>query len=382
MKRSEQPHGMDRVLLGAVMVLLILGILGVYSASSFRGAERYDDPAVFLKQHLWRVLFGLILLFIFSKVNYHRIRWITPMLMLILTLLLIGVLFGPVFQGSRRSFFLFGKQFQPSEFMKLTLICYLAAIFSKEERSRAFQTNVLMGHYLFVLVIIGLVFIEPDLGTSLVLFFMSFSMFYLAGVGWKQLLKMSACLIPIVFTGLLFFPYQRQRMSDFLNSLAGTEQVNYHVKQSIIGFAHGGMFGAGYGSGKQKLFFLPEPFSDFILASVGEELGFIGILMIFTLLGLLLWRGFRIAQHAPDQYGSLIAGGVTIMISINALINAGVALNLLPTTGLPFPFLSYGGSSLFAHLAGIGIMLNISRKTGISYRQFTFERASKKRRRS
>ena len=135
----------------------------------------------------------------------------------------------------------------------------------------------------------------------------------------------------------------------------------------------------GYGGGKQKLFFLPEPFSDFILASLGEELGFLGVLLVFALFVFLLWRGFRIAMHSPDRYGFLLAGGITTMILVNALINAGVVLNLLPTTGLPFPFLSYGGTSLFVQLIGVGILLSISRRAEPSYRDFTKYRGQMKR---
>lgn len=147
--------------------------------------------------------------------------------------------------------------------------------------------------------------------------------------------------------------------------------MSYHVKQSIIGLANGGFKGLGYGVGKQKHYFLPEPFSDFILACFGEEFGFIGIFILFVLLAIVLWRGIRIALRAPDRYGFLLAGGITAMVLINALINACVVVNLFPTTGLPFPFVSYGGSSLLVHLLGVGILLNISKKRIVPYKDFT-----------
>jgi len=372
--RESEERSVDRWLLGVVMILVVLGALMVYSASSFRGAEKYGDPAQFVKNHLIRVCLGLVLLFVLSRFDYRRYRWITPLLLLMMTMLLVGVLFGPEFQGSRRSFLVFGKQFQPSEFMKLTMILYLAAIFAKGERSPSFQSKTLMVHYVIVLMIIGLIFLEPDLGTSLVLFFLAMTMFYLAGLHWKQLAKMGLFLMPLISLGLLLFPYQRQRVADYLGSVTGSEPMSHQVKQSIIGLANGGLTGVGYASGRQKLFFLPEPFSDFILASLGEEMGFIGVALVFGLLLFLLWRGIRIARHAPDRYGMLLAGGITAMILINALMHAGVVVNLLPTTGLPFPFLSYGGSSLLVQLAGVGILMNISRKTVVSYRRFTMER--------
>ncbi len=370
-----QSKGVDRILLGVVVVLLIIGLLMVYSASSFRGAEKYHDPARFVKNHFLRVVIGAVLLLVTWKIDYRRYRLITPMLLLVMTLLLVAVLFGPAFQGSRRSFMILGKQFQPSEFMKLTLILYLAAVYARGRDSFAHQGQALTVHYVIVLFIVGLVFIEPDLGTALVLFFIGYSMFFLAGVSWFRLSKMALAIVPLVSLGIAIFEYQRQRLVDYWEAFSGSGPMSYQVKQSIIGLAHGGMTGLGYGAGKQKLYFLPEPFSDFILASYGEEFGFLGIFVLFCLMIILLWRGVHIALHAPDRYGYLLAGGITGMILINTLVNAGVVVNLFPTTGLPFPFLSYGGSSLFVHLMGVGMLLNISSKSGVPYREYTAYRA-------
>jgi len=258
--------------------------------------------------------------------------------------------------------------------MKLTVIFYLAAVLAKKDRPRSKEKDTLMVHYVMVLLAVGLVFIEPDLGTALVLFFIGFSMFYLGGVAWRQLARMVLFLVPLISVGMVLFPYQRQRLMDYWRSVFGSAPMGYQVKQSIIGLAHGGFAGVGYACGKQKFFFLPEPFSDFIVASLGEELGFLGIGLLFILLVVVLWGGIRIALRAPDRYGFFMAGGITIMILVNALVNAGVVLNLLPTTGLPFPFISYGGSSLFVHLMGVGILLNISKKRVVSYKSFTLNR--------
>ena len=368
--KKEKGRG-DRFLLGTVIILILLGILMIYSASSFRGAEKYNDSARFLKLHLVRVVLGFFFLVVVSKIDYHRFRWLTPLLLLIFFGLLIVVLLEPPFHGSRRSILFFGKRFQPAEFMKLIIILYLGAIFAKERNIRNQTSDTLIVHYVILLTIVGLVFIEPDLGTALVLFSVGYSMFFLAGVSSKQLAKMSLSLVPLISIGIAIFPYQRQRLVNYINSVFGHGPVTYQIKQSIIGLANGGFAGVGYGAGKQKLFFLPEPFSDFILASFGEELGFIGFILLFGLLVFLLWRGIRIALRAPDRYGFLLAGGITAMILINALINAGVVVNLLPTTGLPFPFLSYGGSSLFVHLIGVGILFNISKQ--VSESSFDFE---------
>ena len=379
MREPKETRRGDRVLLGAVVILLILGILMVYSASSFRGAEKYGDSARFLKHHLVRVVLGFLLLLVCSKIDYHRFRWITPMLLLFSLVLLIAVLAGPEFHGTRRSIFLLGSRFQPSELMKLTVILYLAAVFADERRSLSPRRDSLMVHYGMLLLAVVLVFVEPDLGTALVLFLVGFSMFYLAGVSWRQLGKMILVLVPLIPVGLLLFPYQRQRLTDFWGSVFGSSPMSYQVKQSVVGLAHGGFVGVGYGGGKQKLFFLPEPFSDFIVASLGEELGFLGICLLFVLLAVVLWRGIRIALRAPDRYGFLLAGGITVLILVNALMNAGVVVNLLPTTGLPFPFLSYGGSCLLVHLVGVGLLLSISRRMVMTYKHFTSDRGRRDR---
>lgn len=365
----------DSLLLFAVMALVMIGLFMIYSASSFRGDTIYGDDAMFFKQHLFRVVLGFLMMFIVSKIDYRRIRWITPVLFLMLAAMLVLVFFGDKVNGSRRALSLLGKDIQPSEFVKLAVILYIAALFSRQWKGGQLPEDRLMVHYFIILAMIGLVFLEPDLGTSLVIFMVTMTMFFLAGVSMKTLGKMLFVLIPVVSIGLLMFRYQLHRAQDYIESVFGSGQMSYQVQQSIMGLAHGGFKGVGYAAGTQKLFFLPEPFSDFILASLGEEMGFIGIVAVFFLLAVILWRGVRIALNAPDRFGMLVAGGITFLILITALMNAGVAVNLLPVTGLPFPFLSYGGSSLLVLLVGIGIILNISRERPEGMRKFTQSRA-------
>ena len=369
----------DRWILISVLIFLLIGTLMVYSASSFRGAEKYNDYARFLKQHILHVMVGIFVLLILSRLDYHNLPWITPFLLMVLFVLLFIVLAGSSFNGSRRSILFLGKRFQPSELMKLVLIFYLAAVFAKGKQAKAQNGKVLIIHGILLFATVGLVFIEPDLGTAMVIFFIGFTMFFLGGVRWKHLLRLISFLVLLFCMGMIMFPYQRQRVIDYWGSLFGSAPMNYQVKQSIIGLAHGGLTGVGYGVGKQKLYFLPEPFSDFILSCLGEELGFIGVLFTFILLGIILWRGVRIAMRAPDRYGYLLAGGITAMILINALVNAGVTVHLLPTTGLPFPFLSYGGSSLLVHLMGVGILINISKRNVATYKEYTWSRGQENR---
>ena len=367
----------DSLLLITVMIMLVLGLAMIYSSSSFRAADQYGDLNLFVKKHLIRLGVGLCIMFIFSQIDYHYLKMITPVLMVILIILLFLAFFGNRINGSRRAVMLLGKQFQPSEFMKIGIILYLAKIFGSTWKQSELSDDQITVNFFFLLFIVGLILLEPDLGTSIIVFSLGFMIFFLAGVAYRQLLKLFVYLLPMVLGGLFVFRYQLVRIEDFINSITRSGPMSYQVEQSIIGLARGGAFGVGYGAGKQKLFFLPEPFSDFIISSLGEEMGFLGLALVFVLLAIILWRGIQIAVKAPDRYGYLLAGGVTMLIMISAVINAGVAVNLFPCTGLPFPFLSYGGSSLIALLAGVGIMLNISKQGAVSYKTFTSKRAGR-----
>lgn len=374
MKKKNQ---IDLMLLSIVIFILMVGVLTIYSASSFIGAEKYGDSVLYLKKHLIRVVIGFGMMWILIRIDYHYIRWITPFMCLTFFLMLIVVLRIDPFHGTNRFLLFLGKRFQPSEFMKLSLVFYLAAIFSRGKDAKVIHGKKLYLHYIFVMVVTLLVFIEPDLGSAMVLFFVVLIMFFIGGVPIQKLLRMGMGLIPIVIVGTLKFSYQRKRIVEFVSSVVENGAPSYQVKQSIIGLANGGIVGVGYGEGKQKLLFLPEPFSDFILSSFGEEWGFLGIFLLFLLIFVFLWRGISIAIHAPDRYGYLLAGGITSMFLINGLVNAGVAINLLPTTGLPFPLMSYGGSSILVHLIGIGILLNISKNRVVLYHQFTAQRGKR-----
>lgn len=362
------------ILLSAVLVMLVFGVLTIFSSSSFYGREKYSDALIFFKLHMIKVVSGLALLFIAVHLDYHKYRWITPVIVMLLVILLIATFFGPEFKGSHRAVVLFGKQFQPSAFMKLVFIFYISAIFTRGLDARIFEGKWLYYQYGFLIFITGLVLVEPDLGSAMVLFTVGVIMFFLAGVPYKNLSKIILFIIPMLIIGLIRYGYQMDRLKKFINPILGRGVITHQIKQSIIGLARGGFMGVGYGEGKQKFLFLPEPFSDFAISSFGEEFGFFGLFILFVMLLIVLWRGTRIALQAPDRYGYLLAGGITSMILINALINTGVAVNLLPITGLPFPFVSYGGSSLIVHLIGIGILLNISRTKKVPFQEYSYDR--------
>ncbi|HDQ46123.1 MAG TPA: cell division protein FtsW [bacterium] len=375
MRASSPKRQGDRILLSAIILLLMIGILMVYSSSAFWGGEKYDNATLYLRNHFIRVVLGAFLLVLFSRIDYHLFRPLTPVLFLAASGLLVAVLFTPEFHGARRSLEIFGKRFQPSEFMKPVMIFFLAAIFSRDSETEMPDSRSIYIHYGLLIATVALVFIEPDLGSALILFFLGFSIFFLSGVPWGQMARMVGGIAPMVLLGLALFPYQKKRISDYIQSAFQGGRMSHQVEQSIIGLARGGLAGVGYGEGKQKFLFLPEPFSDFILAHAGEELGFLGLAFIMILFCVVLWRGMRIALHAPDRYGFLLAGGITAMILFNALINAGVVVNLLPTTGLPFPFISYGGSNLIVMMMGGGILINISRQVDVTFSEFTRARS-------
>jgi cell division protein FtsW len=370
-----QDHHKDRILLIAVLALLVLGSLMIYSASAFWSADKNNnDYSLIFKRHLIRLVVGLMVMFIVSHIDYHWYRKWTPPLLLVMGILLMAVLFTPKFRGSSRAFMIPGGRLHPAEYMKLVLILYLASVLSRGVEFEKFGSKKLILHYAVVLGITGLVLIEPDLGTAMVLFSAGIFMFLLAGTPGDKLLKMLLSITPFVFLEMNLNAYHHDKVAAFVKSKMHLAPSPYQIQHSLIALANGGLFGSGYGEGMAKNLYLPEPFSDFIFATFGEEFGFLGICLLFLILGVVLWRGTRIALRSSDRYGFLIAGGITSLLMINALINAGVATHLLPTTGLPFPFISYGGSSLFLYMAGMGILLNISGKTVASFHQFTTER--------
>ncbi len=371
MNRSET-RGMDRVLLLTVLALLVLGTGVIYSASSFWSAERHNDYSLYFKRHLLRVALSLALLAVASRIDYRRYRELTPLLSLVVCSLLVAVFFNPPINHVHRTIALFKVRFQPAESMKLMVVLYMAAVLAREDLrlSAPFFEGPIFYHFLYLAVSTALVALEPDMGTATVVFALGMAMFVLGGIPKRYLAAMAALVIPAAGASLALNPYQWHRLKVFVSSQIDGGALPYQIHHSLIAFSRGGVFGVGFGEGHQKNLFLPQPFSDFVLASLGEELGYVGLAVLFGLVTVLLWRGVRIALRARDQYGFLLAGGVTSLILINVLINAGVVLYLLPTTGLPFPFLSYGGSSLFVVAAGIGILLNVSQYPRATFSDF------------
>lgn len=337
--------------------LTFFGILMVYEASAIVAFRDFRDKYHFLKlQSLW-ALVGFLCLLLLSHLDYHHLRSLSPFLFL-LTLILSALALIPNFSfqayGARRWLNLKILTIQPSELAKLTLIIYLSALFSKK---RKLNTLLFPTCFLFFLVLLG-----KDLGTTLILLKISFSLYFLAG---GPLFHFLLLLPPICFSLLYLIlktPYRLRRVLAFLNPAFDPLGASYHIRQILIALGSGGWFGRGLGQSRQKYAYLPESFTDSIFAIISEEIGFLGASLLVLAYLFLIWRGFEITKNASDLFGYLLAGGITSWLAIQTLINLATMVALIPLTGLPLPFLSYGGSNLVVSLAGVGILWSISKR--------------------
>jgi len=354
----------DFVLFFFVLALVGIGIIMVYSSSAYVAMVSGNDlgSGFYFKEALKRVGLGLTLL-LFTSVMDYRIwgRLAKPGLLLGLVLLIAVLLFGREVQGSRR--WLLSASLQPSELMKIILVVYFAqAIARKQKEITDFGKGVLP-LFLVMGAACGLVALEPNLGTATVLALIGFSLLFLGEAKLSHLLLTAAVALVLMGGAALILPHARHRILSFWTAMDNGGTASIQVKQSLISLGSGGWLGVGLGHSRQKFLFLPTPHTDFIFSILGEELGFLGTLGTLILFLGVGWRGFRIARYAPDGFGSLVAAGITIGISVHVLMNAGVVSGIFPTTGLPLPFVSFGGSGLLVNLFGIGILLSISRQT-------------------
>jgi len=353
----------DYLLLLVVLILMAIGTVMVYSASAILAWDRMGSTTALAKmQVIWAIL-SLSAILILTKIDYHKLAKFSYLLLFVALFLLVMVLFSPSIKGVNRWIKLGPISFQPSEFFKLTFMLFMAHSLSKrKEKIREFKL-VLVPYFIIFGIAAMLLMKEPHLGAVLLLSTILFGMLYVAGTRIKHLLIIIAPVVLGFFILVFGLGYKLPRVMDYLKSVVDPLKGSYQMRQSALALGSGETLGAGLGGGKAKLFFLPEPHTDFIFATTGEELGFLGTSSILILFLLLATRGFSIARKASDDFGCLLAFGITFSIFMGALINAGVVVGILPTTGLPMPFLSYGGSSLFFSALGIGILLNVSRQT-------------------
>lgn len=353
----------DYLLFLTALGLVAIGVVMIYSASAILALERFGSTTFFVKK---QAIWGIITLFVIlalTRVDYHHLEKISPFLLLGSFLLLVAVLFVPATRGASRWIRLGPLTFQPSEIFRYALIFFMAFSLSKRKEQIKELKFVLLPYFLILIIALGLIMKQPHLGAVLLISLVVFAMLFVGGARIRHLLLIVAPVVLSVFVLVFFFGYKKPRVNDYLNSLEDPLKGSYQMKQSVLALGSGEMVGVGLGEGKAKLFFLPEPHTDFIFATTGEELGFMGTAAILILFFLLAARGMSIARRASDDFGYLLAFGITFSIFTGFLINAGVVVGLLPTTGLPMPFLSYGGSSLIFSGLGIGILLNVSRQT-------------------
>ncbi len=355
----------DRLLFGSVVLLVGTGLLMIYSASAVQGAlPTSPAPGAYffiLKQAL-AVAIGGLLAFGAMSLDYRRLDDVrlVGIAGAVVLASLVAVLFRAPVNGARRWLALGVMSVQPSEFAKIVLVVALAALLSRRAHEMDVPTRTLLPVLGIVAVPAGLVLLEPDFGTAFTYFVIAGAMLFYAGLPLKWFLGSALLLVPTLSAWVWSAPYRQARILSFLHPEADPLGKGFHAIQSLIAVGTGGVTGLGLGHGKQKLFFLPYPYTDFIYAIVGEELGLVGSVAVLALFGLVFARGVRAAVNAPDGFGRLLGIGLSVMIVAQALVNISVVLSLLPTKGIPLPFLSYGGSALWTDLLAVGILLNLS----------------------
>jgi cell division protein FtsW len=361
----------DKWLFSATAGLTLFGVVMVYSASAVIAVqENHNQFHYVLKQGIW-VLLGFGAMFFMMRIDYQFLNraWIVYGLLLITAVLLLAVFAFPPVNGARRWIKLQGFSVQPSELAKLSLSIFVAHFIQRRAgEEKSFWKTFLPCMFVLGLVA-ALVVKEPDLGTALMLAIIVFTMCYAGGVRPRHMLVATVPALLFVGKMLIFTPFRMKRLSAFIDPWADAQGTGYQVVQSLIAVGSGGQNGLGFAQGRQKLLFLPFAHSDFIFAVIGEELGLIGALIVIFVFAIFLWRGMRAALRAPDLFGMLLGIGIVVGIVAQALLNISVVLALLPTKGIPLPFISYGGSSLVFTLAGVGILLNISQYGGSGRRE-------------
>ena len=353
----------DHLLLFITLALTGIGALMVYSSSAIIAFEGNNDSLYFFKKQLSFICLGFILMIIIMHFNYNHFRKLTIPLLMLSLLMLIAVLipgFGVEKNGARRWLSIMGISFQPSEFAKFSLILYTAYSISKRKEklydffNGAFPLLLILGTFC------GLLILQPDFGTVITLASAVFLLLFAGGARLSHLVYLALASLPFLYISISKVSYRKRRILAFLDPWSDQLDSGYQIIQSFLAFGRGGIWGVGIGEGKEKLFYLPWPHTDFILSIIAEELGLIGVSTVVILFFLLVWRGIRISVNSADLFGTLLSLGITLLIGLQSIINIGVAMGLFPTKGLPLPFISYGGSSVILSLSSIGVLLNIS----------------------
>ncbi|WP_027339303.1 putative lipid II flippase FtsW [Halonatronum saccharophilum] len=363
-RKFRQAKSPDFFMFFVLITLLGIGVVMVFSATSISAYQTYGDSFRFLKRQLgWSVVGVTTMLFV-MKIDYHKyLKWAPKFLLLSIVLLIVLLIpgVGREVKGSTR-WIVLGPlpPLQVSEVAKVAMVVYVARYISlKDQKMKKFwggllQPLVILG------VVFGLIMLQPDLGTAVTIAGTIMVMFIAGGAKILHIGGLGSLAVPGIFYMIITEPYRLRRLLSFLDPWEDPLGTGFHIIQSLYALGSGGLFGAGLGKSRQKFFYLPEPGTDFIFSVLGEELGFIGIFTVIALYFLFAWRGLQTALYAEDLFGSMLAVGITTMITLQAIINMAVVSGSMPVTGITLPFISYGGSSLVFMLIGVGILLNVS----------------------
>jgi cell division protein FtsW len=355
----------DRFLFLITLALVGFGIAMVFSSSAIVAKEKFGDPNYFAFKQVISAALGLAVMFIVMKIDYHVYRRpaVVFSMLAVVVALLVLVFFVAASANTHRWIQLPGFSIQPSELSKLALIFFLAYFLEKRKGKVNDIAFTLVPIGVILALLAGLIILQPDLGTAVTLFVISATLLFVAGLDLRWIALSMIFAAPALYLLVFRVRYRRERILAFMNPWEEPLGRGFQIIQSLISVASGGIAGLGFMEGKQKLFYLPEAHTDFIFAVVGEELGMIGTCGVLVFFTLFLWRGLRASMRAPDLFGFYLGLGLTMMICIQAFINMSVVLGLLPTKGIPLPFLSYGGSSFVVMLASVGILLNVSQQS-------------------
>lgn len=368
--RNNNMSQSDFAIIVLVTMLVIFGVVMVFSASYYKSINTSGTPYRFLvKQGVFAVL-GFIIMGVCSKINYHVWKKFSKPLMIITVILLVLVLtpLGSSENNATRALYI-GITIMPGEIAKMTSIIFVAAFLSKEKDIVLSFKNGFLPMFGLMLILGGLIILEPNLSTALTVCGIIAGMMFMAGLQWRYVITAlglfgAGITFLVIFGGHIGGGHWKKRIISFMDPFADALGDGYQVVQSLLALGSGGLTGVGLGKSVQKTLYLPEPQNDFILAIIGEELGLIGVLILLAVYLILIWRCFHVALNAKDRFGMYLTGGVTIMLGLQVIFNVAVVTSSMPPTGVTLPFISYGGNSLWLFMAGMGMVLNVSRKSG------------------
>jgi cell division protein FtsW len=344
-----------------VLFLLIFSIGAVYSASSSFALDEFSDPSYLFKQHALRVLASIFFIFLFAKIDYRYLMDVAKPLIIVSVLLLLYIFIGgqSSVKGASRWIFIGPMSFQPSDLAKFTLLIYMSALLVRKKEYAWMLYRGYLPILFYLLLVTALVALQPNFSTSLIIFGTGILILLNSNVRKKHILYTIIALIPFGIVFVLSKSYIIGRLTSHAEYTGGGDS-NYQLYQAIIGFGNGGLFGIGPGNSLQREFFLPEAHGDFIYSIIGEEYGFIGTMAVLLLFMLIMYRGFKVSKEINDDFGRYVSFGITAVITAYAVINMFVSTGIAPTTGVPMPFISYGGTAMIINSIAIGILLNIS----------------------